>query len=369
MKPSSLITAVVAVSLAAASASHACVGTACMEIWSTADGGGALTVQWDFDVKVVQTYASFCAPDNSLCLYTTIDPGFMAPTDDVPGDAYYRLVDGTAVRVQLVSTDAGLSLNVNGQKLDQPGESALLGTMPTIHNHPSWQIVAPGDQLGNYHLSYMLTTDSALYTASQVYTVTVTNIPPPDDTPTPTALTTPTPTPGCPGDCNNNGTVNVNELVVGMDMAASATGINECPSLDTNHDGMVSVDEILTALTMALAGCPTPPPATLDEIQRTIFTPSCAIPTCHDAQSAVGNLVLTADRSYDELVNVAPDIQSARDAGLLRVDPGAPDNSFLLIKLEGPPLSQGSRMPLTGALLTPEQVQLIRDWILQGATQ
>ena len=52
---------------------------------------------------------------------------------------------------------------------------------------------------------------------------------------------------------------------------------------------------------------------------------------------------------------------------MLRVDPGHPDNSFLLTKLTGPPLGQGSRMPLTGDLLSDAEVALIRAWILAGA--
>jgi hypothetical protein len=52
---------------------------------------------------------------------------------------------------------------------------------------------------------------------------------------------------------------------------------------------------------------------------------------------------------------------------MLRVDAGNPDNRFLLSKLTGPPLGQGSRMPLTGGYLTDTQVELIRAWILAGA--
>ena len=55
------------------------------------------------------------------------------------------------------------------------------------------------------------------------------------------------------------------------------------------------------------------------------------------------------------------------EAGQLRVDPGRPDNSFLLIKLVGPPLGAGSRMPLLGDPLDAGQIQLVADWILQGA--
>ena len=51
-----------------------------------------------------------------------------------------------------------------------------------------------------------------------------------------------------------------------------------------------------------------------------------------------------------------------------RVDPGHPENNFLLVKVQGtPPVGQGMQMPLTGAPLSAEQIQLIRNWILQGA--
>ena len=96
-------------------------------------------------------------------------------------------------------------------------------------------------------------------------------------------------------------------------------------------------------------------PAMLDEIQRTIFSPRCAIPTCHDANGQVGNLVLdTAHNSYAQLVGVAPNIDAAHAAGFLRVDPGHPENSFLLVKLQGPPPGEGRRMPEVGAPLTDE---------------
>src|SRR5664279_13346 len=115
--------------------SRACVGSGCIQIWSTTDGGGALTVQWDFTQKV-QTYLSFptvCPADTPQCLYSTIDPGFMAPpADSDPTDSYYVIKDGTAVNVVIIAADAGLSMHVNGQKLYQPGDTAQLGVMQPI---------------------------------------------------------------------------------------------------------------------------------------------------------------------------------------------------------------------------------------------
>jgi len=345
--------------------SHACVGSACLQIWSTTDGGGALTIQWDFTQKV-QTYQSFCAADNSQCLYTTIDPGFIAETtDDDPTDSYYLLTDGTLVNIVIVSADPGLSLHINGQKLYQPGDTAQLGIMhyppaSTIHVHPSWQIVVPGGQYGDFTITFKLTTTSTDYSESPVYSQIVTNVPPPEETPTPT----PVPSSGCPGDCDADDTVAINEILVCVGMALGSAAADTCPACDVDSDGTVAINEIIAAVAAALDGCPTPAPATLAEIQATIFTPSCATQSCHDAASKVENLDLSDGAAYGQLVNVS----AVTDSRLVRVDPGHPENSFLLTKVTGPPPGEGSLMPLTGAPLSNSQIQLIRNWILQGAT-
>jgi hypothetical protein len=226
-------------------------------------------------------------------------------------------------------------------------------------------VLVPNGVFGEYSLSYKLTTDAAAYTDSEVYSVVVTNVPPPVQTPTVTP--TAAPAPACPGDCDGGTTTTVDEVLTCVNTALGESSVDICPACDGNGDGAVTVDEILSALNTALIGCRTALPATLDEIQRTIFTPRCAIPTCHDSQSHTGNLMLTADQAFDQLVGVPPDTPLARNHGFVRVDPGNPDNSFLLVKLNGPPPGEGNRMPLTGALLTTDQIDLIRNWILLGA--
>lgn len=356
--------AVIVLLVACASPSQACVGSGCLQIWSTADGGGALAVQWDL-TRQVQTFESFCAPDQSSCLYSNIDPGFMAPPEAVAGSGYYRLVDGARVSVEIISADAGLSMNVNGRKLYQPGDSALLGTMPTIHVHPSWQVVVPGGEFGEYHISYLLKSGSPDYVDSAVYELVVTNVQPTPDsstpTPTPTAQSTP-----CDGDCNDDGAVTVNELVMCVNMALGTS--DACHVCDVNGDGEVTVNEIIAAVNAALNGCAALPTVTLAQIQQTIFTPLCATVGCHSGPSPTGSLSLEDGQSHGQLVGVAPIVPLAAQAGQLRVDPGHPENSFLLVKVSGtPPLGEGSPMPLTGAPLTATQIEMIRDWILEGA--
>lgn len=98
-----------------------------------------------------------------------------------------------------------------------------------------------------------------------------------------------------------------------------------------------------------------------DTLQSTLFTPTCS--GCHGASGAAG-LSLTASNAYSNLVGVP----SRTSGGVLRVAPGDPDNSMIIMKVEGRP-GVGSRMPLGGSALPDETIQLLRDWIAAGALQ
>jgi hypothetical protein len=62
------------------------------------------------------------------------------------------------------------------------------------------------------------------------------------------------PTP-CPGDCNGDGTVGIDELVLGVE-AATDGNVAACPAFDANNDGVATVDELVSAVNAALLGCP-----------------------------------------------------------------------------------------------------------------
>lgn len=95
-------------------------------------------------------------------------------------------------------------------------------------------------------------------------------------------------------------------------------------------------------------------------IQANVLTPICT--TCHSGAAAPLGLRLDEGASYALLVN-AP---STEVPSLLRVDPGDPDNSYLVQKLEGT-AAVGGRMPLGGSPLPQETIAVIRQWILEGA--
>ena len=73
---------------------QACAGIECLLTWSTADGGGALTIEYDFAGSKVQTFRAFCG--SGTCLYSAIDPGFLN-TGEMPPDGRYVLAAGTAL--------------------------------------------------------------------------------------------------------------------------------------------------------------------------------------------------------------------------------------------------------------------------------
>jgi hypothetical protein len=50
------------------------------------------------------------------------------------------------------------------------------------------------------------------------------------------------------------------------------------------------------------------------------------------------------------------------------IEPGHPERSYLLDKLSGQHLCMGSQMPLYQPPLNPDDLQIISDWICQGAS-
>jgi len=102
---------------------------------------------------------------------------------------------------------------------------------------------------------------------------------------------------------------------------------------------------------------------TLSTIQATIFNTSCAVSGSHRGDNAPLGLDLSAGNAHSNLVNV----NSEEVPNLLRVDPGNPDDSYLVMKIEGAPGIAGGRMPLGRPPLSDAQIQRIRAWIEDGA--
>lgn len=109
-----------------------------------------------------------------------------------------------------------------------------------------------------------------------------------------------------------------------------------------------------------------PPPPTFDpvfsEIQSNVFAPNCAVSGCHQGAGAPQGLRLEEANSYGMLV----DTPSSQQPTIDRVEPGDPDNSYLIQKLEGT-AATGQQMPLNAAALSQTTIDTIRQWITDGA--
>lgn len=151
-----------------------------MVLASTADGGGALAIEFDFDAIVPVT---FLTELGGTSVYTATDPGFDGLETDEPDESLYVIEDGIEIRVEITALDPGrTAINLNGTLLDTVGESVVLGTTGAAppndpHQHPELQLLlmlAPGE-FGDGTIAFKLTTTSGLYTESESYTLKLSN--------------------------------------------------------------------------------------------------------------------------------------------------------------------------------------------------
>jgi hypothetical protein len=119
---------------------------------------------------------------------------------------------------------------------------------------------------------------------------------------------------------------------------------------------------------MQQAFCPENGESAFDLVQQRVFAPNgCALANCHGAGQAAG-LDLRPGTAHVALVDVPASNVAAAAAGKLRVVPGHPESSFLVDKLAGHLADdEGDQMPLGTAPLTPNQLGLVKAWVLAGA--
>jgi len=60
----------------------------------------------------------------------------------------------------------------------------------------------------------------------------------------------------CVGDCDHSGSVAINELIIGVNIALGSAQLSSCTAFDPNNDGMVSINELIMGVNNALNGCP-----------------------------------------------------------------------------------------------------------------
>jgi hypothetical protein len=106
-------------------------------------------------------------------------------------------------------------------------------------------------------------------------------------------------------------------------------------------------------------------PLTADwqSIQDNVFTPICS--PCHQGSGAPHGLILDSAHSYADLVGVPSD----EVPSLKRVKPADPDSSYITIKLTNGPGIVGGQMPLDETPLPQSTINVIKQWIANGAPQ
>jgi len=103
-----------------------------------------------------------------------------------------------------------------------------------------------------------------------------------------------------------------------------------------------------------------------DDVQP-VFTSSCATAGCHVGAGAPDGLDLSAGVAYGNMADVA----SIQLPSMDLIEPGDPDNSYLVRKIEGTQTQAGGlggRMPAGTSPLSQEIIDMIRVWVEEGAT-
>lgn len=105
-------------------------------------------------------------------------------------------------------------------------------------------------------------------------------------------------------------------------------------------------------------------PVSFSQVESVFQSNGCQ--GCHPGVNS--SLDLQDGKAYDDLVG----IRALEDPDLYRVVAGDPENSFLYLKVGGAPViadipAVGSRMPPGAPPMAAEDIEIIRDWIAQGA--
>jgi len=110
----------------------------------------------------------------------------------------------------------------------------------------------------------------------------------------------------CPGDCDGNGTVTIDELVTLVDIALDGTGTERCPAGDINGNGAITIDELIAAVSAALVGCPPTPTPTVASVTPTAAITPSSTPSDSVTSTPVHSATPTATASGSATVSEEP---------------------------------------------------------------
>jgi len=125
-----------------------------------------------------------------------------------------------------------------------------------------------------------------------------------------------------PGTAAANGTVTVNELIVGVNMALGTAGAGQCAAFDSSGDGQVTVNELIGAVSSLLNGCPFTGQYTGHLDVGDGQTATVHLQVAPDGQ-ATGSLSVAATAALGQLGAIRIDIPFVPLIGTVNLDTGA----------------------------------------------
>ena len=150
-------------------------------------------------------------------------------------------------------------------------------------------------------------------------------------------------------------------MIVDGHRSRSSPSAARLPALCASFTFLLSVLLATGCDNSATSGASTTGEPTLAGLQRELFTPSCALSSCHGASRPPNGLSLTSSQARASLINVPGTVP-----GSLRVAPGRPRDDSLLYRVLIGPVGSVRQMP-QGAILPNAQVDRVGRWIESGA--
>jgi hypothetical protein len=93
----------------------------------------------------------------------------------------------------------------------------------------------------------------------------------------------------CPGDCNGDGQVTVNELITMVNIALGNADTSTCTAGDVNSDGSITINELIAAVNNALNGCGTPIPTPTPTPPQCVGEIDCGDGRCCPSNTTCGS--------------------------------------------------------------------------------
>jgi hypothetical protein len=134
------------------------------------------------------------------------------------------------------------------------GDQAICAAAP-VNNLDQRGFVRPGTghtqcSIGAYEADAV----PSMVTATPSDTPPTITATPTETSTTTTAIATPTAKPSCTGDCDGNGVVAINELILGVNIVLAIQPVDACPAF-ANAEGVVDIAQLIKGVNNALNGC------------------------------------------------------------------------------------------------------------------